>query len=91
MIDIIPKKIQWRPSKTNLINLLKKNLLLFEKNQLENIAYGNERLLNKYINIDDLQKIYEEFKIDNSITYIHVLNMWQILILSEWLKKSKDI
>jgi len=87
MTDILPKEIQWRPSKTNLINVLKKNLFLFEKNNLENIIYGNEKLINKYINFNDLQKIYKKFEIDNSIAYIHLLNLWQILILSEWLKK----
>ena len=87
MTDIIPKEIQWRPSKTNLINVLKKNLFLFEKNNLENIIYGNERLVNKYLNFKDLQKMYKKFEIDNLIAYIHLLNLWQILMLSEWLKK----
>ncbi len=91
MFDIIPEEIQWRPSKTNLINLLKKNLFLFQRNNLEKIIYGKDELTNKYINHDDLQKIYKKFKTENSIAYIHVLNMWQILVLSEWLKKVKKL
>ncbi len=91
MTNIIPKEIQWRPSKTDLINFLEKNLFLFQRNDLEYIIYGNEGLINKYINCDDLQKIYKKFEIDNSIAYIHVLNMWQILILSEWLKKVQNL
>ena len=87
MTDIIPKEIQWRPNKTNLINILEKNLFLFKKNHLENIIHGDEKLVNQYMNLKDIQKIYREFKINNTIAYIHVLNLWQIVILSEWLKK----
>ena len=86
MENIIPKEIQWRPYKTNLTAVLKKNLFLFETDCLENVIYGKEKLVTNYINLDELQKIYYKYKMDNIIAYTHVLHLWQIIILSEWLK-----
>ena len=86
MENIIPKEIQWRPYKTNLMSVLKTNLFLFETKRLENIIDGKEELINKYINLPEIRKIYDKYKLDNSIAYIHVLHLWQIILLSEWLK-----
>ena len=65
MKDIIPKEIQWRPYKTNLMDILKRNLFLFENNRIENIVYGKEEFINEYINLKDLQKIIKEYKKNN--------------------------
>ena len=86
MKDILPKEIQWRPNKINLISLLKKNLFLFEKNRLEKILYENNELINNYVDLDSIQKIYQEYSKNNAIAYTHVLHFWQIMVLSEWLK-----
>ena len=90
MENILPEEIQWRPYKTNLMNVLMKNLFIFEKNRLENIIHGKEELINKYINLEEIQKVYNKYKMDNSIAYTHVLHLWQIILLSEWLKLVRE-
>ena len=47
MENILPKKNQWRHKGPSFESLFNKNLLLFEKDRLNNIIYSNNKLLKR--------------------------------------------
>lgn len=63
MQDILPKKIQWRPTKTSLGPNFQKNLLLFEKSLLEDVIFNQNNLIEEYVDLETLSKIYSDYSV----------------------------
>lgn len=84
MSNILPKEIQWRQGKASLEEVLQKNLLFFEKNSLEEILVDHNEIINKYLKMNIVEKIFEKYKI-KKVPYIKLFNIWLILLLYKWL------
>ncbi len=82
MENILPLSIQWRPFKKFFDPLLKKNLLLFEKNRLDNI-FKKDSLLEQYIDLRIIRKIYKNFS--SGLSYKEQNNLWIVIIVYIWL------
>ena len=84
MEEILPPEIQWRTRKGVILEVLQRNLFLFEKNEdkfIDNIQ------LKEYVNLDIIKDIYNKYKLGYQYnTYI----LWKILLLSQWLDKYKS-
>lgn len=78
MENILPKEIQWRLHKTDFGPCVKKDLL-FEKNHIKQIVYSDNKLIKDYINLEELQDIYNDFE-----NYTH--EIWRVTLLYHWLK-----
>ncbi|MDI6723996.1 MAG: lasso peptide isopeptide bond-forming cyclase [Methanobacterium sp.] len=88
--DILPRKIQWRPSKKLFGPVLERNLL-FEKDLLVEIFYENNEVINDYVNLDIIKDQYYKYSSTTEekslkdiwqITY----NIWLVAFLYLWLK-----
>ncbi len=83
---LLPDEIQWRIGKRNFFHVFERNLLLFEKNRLDDLIYKN-KFTKKYSNCLELPKIYKRYK--NGIKGADSIDIWKIAILSLWLNKNR--
>lgn len=88
MKDILPPENQWRATKANLSPVYKKNMLLFEKNLLDEVIFSKNKIIKDYVNIDKLKDIYQKF-----IKGVEVSNSpYTIFLVSQlflWLNQEK--
>lgn len=82
MENILPKEIQWRAHKSDLSYTYKKNLLL-ELKKLEKIIYEDNEIIEKYVNLKTIKKIFEKFKSDGGN---NLFEFWIVILLDYWLK-----
>lgn len=83
--NILPPEIQWRIGKTNFFPVFERNLLLYEKNRLDNLIFKN-KFAKRYYNYKELPKIYERYK--DEIKGADSIDIWKIAILSIWLNNN---
>ena len=84
--DILPPEIQWRRHKSYLSPNFKRNLLLFEKDVIENVIFNKNSKIKNYIDMDDLNQSYNDYK--SGKTGLNVYKVWYAVTLALWLDKS---
>ena len=82
MENILPKEIQWRAHKSDLSYSYKKNLLL-EIKKLEKIIYEDNEIIEKFVNLKTIQKIFEKYKSEGNN---NIFDFWIVILLYYWLK-----
>lgn len=85
MEDILPSEIQWRRDKTNFSSFCGTNLLLFEKNVLDEIKNLKAKIIEEYIDINIFRVIYRNYINENDYNYL--FELWLVSTLYLWLKK----
>ena len=90
MENILPKKNQWRHKGPSLTALFDKNLLLSEKDRLNDIISSNNQLLKEYVDLERMEDIYQERLVKGSPNYAST-DIWLASILFLWLNKSENI
>ena len=90
--NILPTEIQWRPLKKFFDQVHEKNLLLFEKDRLEEIIINNNRNIEDYVNLDFIKDTYQKYinenesnDLTNTLNYIDI---WLVVILYLWLQNQ---
>ena len=86
MENILPYKIQWRRTKSNLSENFIKSLLFYEKDTLTNIICEDTHNLDKYVQIEELKKAYSKFKAQGTNSY----RIWVTTTLALWLKYKEN-
>jgi asparagine synthase (glutamine-hydrolysing) len=86
MQDILPPEIQWRSQKSNLSNIYKRNLILFEKDILEKIVYDDNKVIKNYVNLDEIQAIYNKYESGKTE---NLFNFWLVVSIYLWIKFSE--
>lgn len=86
MENIVPKKVQWRRSKSNLSPNFKRSLLLFEEETLEKIVHDTNSNLSKYVDLNKLKKVYLSFKDEGKFAY----PIWLNTTFSLWMSELDD-
>lgn len=84
MENILPIEVQWRKTKGNLGYNHNQSMIKYEKKIMDDIILKNNYLINKYIDVKKLQKIYNQFKSGNTKDIMYI---WQAIILSLWIQK----
>ena len=87
MNDILPEDIQWRHDKTILDPFYEKNLLLFEKNILEDIIFSKNQIIERYVDIKKTKEIYKKYN-DGKADSDSIYWLWLVSILALWLNKN---
>lgn len=98
MGDILPEEVRWRFLKQDFNPPLQRNLLLFEKNLLEEMIYDGG-IISDYVDLTRLNAIYNNYKAQNGGTGIadsvngvtDSFDTWLISILYVWLHENKNI
>ena len=86
MQDILPSEIQWRTDKIDFLPNLIYGLLTQEKQTLKRLIFQDLEILNGYINIDNLQKLYEKNLSQKSQADPKEVNfIWHATCLGLWL------
>lgn len=85
MNNILPRGIQWRPSKGHLGHNFRKNFLLFEKPLIDDILLNKTYLIEDYVNIDSINEIYSKYISDQSN---NALQIFGVVTLSLWIQKN---
>ncbi|MCZ3364273.1 MULTISPECIES: lasso peptide isopeptide bond-forming cyclase [Methanobacterium] len=80
MEDILPTEIQWRYNKTDLRPTYEKNFLLFEKSTLKKIIYDDNSIIKSYVNLKELQNIFERYNGNNH----DLFEIWLVVLLYLW-------
>jgi asparagine synthase (glutamine-hydrolysing) len=86
MDNILPKEIQWRSRKKYFDPIFKRNLLLFEKDLLEDIFFNDSKIIEDYVDLSLIKSIYEEYSSGNKVNAS--IYIWLVTILYFWLKES---
>jgi asparagine synthase (glutamine-hydrolysing) len=86
LADLLPNEVQWRKGKRNFFHVFERNLLLFEREYLDNLIYEN-KLIRKYVDCEELPKIYMRY-IDG-IKGADSIDIWKCAILGIWLERTK--
>lgn len=82
MKGILPEKLRWRKTKSDLSPNFHRNFDKFERKEVKNQLQHNENLLSAYLNIDEVRKLYDGKD----------LNMlWQAFMLLRWLRHEMNI
>jgi len=86
MTSILPSEIQWRREKTNFSPVYERNLLI-EKDVIEEILSCDNPFINKYLDLDVLNEIYNKyisgFINENSFA------IWISVLIHIWKKNCK--
>ncbi|PKL72843.1 MAG: asparagine synthase (glutamine-hydrolyzing) [Methanobacteriales archaeon HGW-Methanobacteriales-2] len=90
MNDILPEEIQWRPLKNFFTEVYEKNLLLYEKNLLNQTISQKNRLLKYYINMDKIKDSYKKYEIGEGTVFSN-RDLWLVILLDLWLQQKKSI
>jgi asparagine synthase (glutamine-hydrolysing) len=88
MQDILPKEIQWRKQKANLSHMYKRNLLLYEEEALETIIYEDHKIIEKYVNLNNIRNIFENYK---SGKKENLFDFWLVILIYYWIKNSQIV
>jgi asparagine synthase (glutamine-hydrolysing) len=85
MENILPKENQWRADKMNFTPYYERNLLLFEKDRLDEFIYPKNKNIEKYVEINMIKKVYEKYE-DGTADSSSIFWLWLVSILSLWAK-----
>ena len=87
LVNYLPEKVRWRSDKGDLSHNLKKGLLSFEKERLDEIILDNPQSIEPYINIATLRGNYQRYKKHSANGNFQAI--WSAINLSLWLSHTK--
>jgi asparagine synthase (glutamine-hydrolysing) len=89
MNGILPSEILWRKDKLNFLPNFSRGLLLFERKRLDELILKDLGLIEEYIDVMSLRKIYLQFISNQSKTKPYdVSAIWTVISLALWLKHT---
>lgn len=88
MQDILPSEIQWRKQKSNLSHMYKRNLILYEEKALETMIYRDYEIVEKYVNLDNIKNIFENYK---SGKKENLFDFWLVVLIYYWINYSRIV
>ncbi|NMG05975.1 lasso peptide isopeptide bond-forming cyclase [Brasilonema sp. UFV-L1] len=84
---ILPEKVQWRGGKADLTANFNDGLLRRDRQLLDEVMSHQIKYLEKYINSDFLQAIYQRMiSAENEVREDDMTVIWQAVILALWLE-----
>jgi asparagine synthase (glutamine-hydrolysing) len=86
MTGILPKENQWRTDKTRLNYYYERNLLLYEKELLDETINSENRIVENYVDINTVKNLYQLYlEGKTNSTY----KLWLILMVYLWGSKNQ--
>lgn len=91
MKNILPDEIRWRHSKSISDDVLNEEFIRFGHEKIENMLNNDHVLIDHYINIELLEKLYNESKINlKNGSPFKLVTVMLVYNLNNWLKKFKS-
>ena len=88
MSGILPPEIQWRPDKGNLSPNFNRRLLDFERQQLEEVIFGEGGQLKPYVDPQAMRAAYREYQKDHVRSSGESMQLFAAVNLALWLRSS---
>lgn len=85
MNNILPKKVQWRPDKTNMSQNFIHGLLFRDKKRLDELVLNNSEQIDKYVNINTLRMAYEQWNSTGKVKSDDALVVWKTVTIALWI------
>lgn len=85
MEGILPESIQWRVGKSNLGSNFSRSMLTFERGLLEDIVLRKSHIVEPYVDLALVRKIYDRFLIEPMEHRAEIL--WKVTNLALWLQQ----
>ena len=85
MKNMLPEENQWRPDKMNFRPYYKRNLLLFEKDRLDDIIFSKNKNIEEFVDINIIKNFYKKYE-DGKADFNSIYWLWSVCILSLWVK-----
>ncbi len=86
MGGILPPEIQWRTTKAGLGMNFRRNMLLYDEKELENVIYKDVENINDFVETDYLKEVYKQYK--ENTACVNPLPLWLTAVLSIWIKNK---
>jgi len=86
MTDVLPLKVQWRASKSDLSLNFIRGLLTFERELLDEVVLNDSGDIGEYVDLTRLRKAYHRYVSQG--THTDALSVWQALTLAMWLRHA---
>jgi asparagine synthase (glutamine-hydrolysing) len=83
MEGILPKDVQWRHSKVDLIHTHKKDILL-EIEELKEMIFSDNKIMSKYVDLSKIKDIFEKYQSGKGNS--NILDLWFVVLLYLWFK-----
>jgi asparagine synthase (glutamine-hydrolysing) len=81
--DILPPKVCWRTTKSDLAPNFNHCLLKFERSTIDQLIARSDELIRQYVDIKSVKKSYERYLAMDSVR--DAMTVWKALTLAQWL------
>ena len=86
MANLLPGKVQWRGSKSNLSPMLTRGLLAHARGIVEEVILNNPKTIEAYVDTDVLRKAYDRYASRGASG--DALTVWKGVTLALWLRQT---
>ena len=88
MNNSLPVKVQWRSGKSDLSPNFHNGLRRYERDRISRTLREETDLIEPYVDVALLQRTYQRFLADGSMSDSDVLSIWKPVTLALWLKHA---
>lgn len=88
MLNILPEEVRMRKDKANLSHNFRRGFLNRDDEALKKMASGGYAVVEDYIDIQALHKIYQ--RLGDGASDKDILDLWKIATLAHWLSKIQS-
>jgi asparagine synthase (glutamine-hydrolysing) len=86
MGGILPCRVQWRGTKSNLSANFNRGLLQFERAAMDRVILTDSGVIDRYVDISKLRRAYARFQAFQSHT--DAMTIWKSVTLALWLEQA---
>lgn len=83
---ILPPEVQWRTTKANLSPNFKRNLLVCERNRIEQIIFRQPQLIEPYVDMPALRAAYHRYVAQPMHSEQDAFMVYRSVVLATWLR-----
>ena len=87
MVDILPKKIQWRTNKGEFDEVYYRNFRLYSKDYLQDLIHNNDEFIKDYVNLERLEYLYK--RLIKGEMSMDLITLWYVSLVNTWLCETE--
>jgi asparagine synthase (glutamine-hydrolysing) len=90
MEGILPPSIQWRTDKSDISASIRRNLLKYEREILEDVIFNDPSVIEDYVDVPELRAAYVRYAADPMGCYEENFSILLAVNLALWLRNFKS-
>jgi asparagine synthase (glutamine-hydrolysing) len=88
MQEILPEKVCWRTSKSNVFQAFNRQLQSIGREGLDHRVVESARILEEYLDKNNLESIYADYWVQTSQRLVNAYYIFSIISLAGWMKSA---